>query len=49
MDPGARSPIASGADVNAKSADGSTALLTAASKGSAEMVELLLAHGADVR
>jgi ankyrin repeat protein len=36
-----------GATVNAKAKDGTTALLTATLRGSAEVVKLLLGHGAD--
>lgn len=40
--------IKAGADVNAKTTDGWTALMAAANVGSLEAIELLLAAGADV-
>ena len=40
--------VAKGADVNARSKRGETALAAAAGRGDEESVELLLAHGADV-
>ena len=36
-----------GAEVNAKTKDGTTALVTAARRGNTDSVKLLLAHGAD--
>jgi ankyrin repeat protein len=40
--------VAHGADVNAKSEDGSTALMNAAAEGNAEIVSLLISKGADL-
>lgn len=40
--------LARGAEINAKTNDGFTALIHAAKRGHAEVVKALLAHGADV-
>ena len=42
-----RALLAAGADVNARDADGNTAVRTAAAEGTLEMVKLLVAAGAD--